>query len=603
MSVHQMNKWITQSFGRLIGRFGMQPELQWPSRSALIFSLHTTTAALLALVIAQMLDLHHPWWAAMTVWLVAQPTRGLLIERIGARLIGTVVGAMAGGLLLTVFFDQQHWLMLVLAAWIAACAGYGNLFRHFRNYGFVLAGYTAAIVALFGIQDPVLDVDLALGRIYCTVIGVLASACFSWTFTGKSASLESVYNRLDALIVASVHYSLKRLQAGTAHDAKSFSALLQELAALDLCLDEIAAGSRTMRLRVFRTRDTRGALVDLLVSSHFDVGEKLRFPSDLLVATHPESAAAMVLAVINEVHKNTENLAAGTLFVEKLQRVFAALNACETPGREALQSTQQRDWHATCLAGSRPLIAMSIATAMWWGLGWSDGPMMVMTAVLFASLFSSHSHASAALKDVLVGSTAGAVLGVTCRFWLLPEVGTVWELALVIAPFLMIGALLMARPGTAKLAIDLNMTFLLIAQPGLQVDTSLEHTLLQMLAILGGVFTAVLTYRWLVPSSPGSQRKRLCKRIARLALKISDTPAPPAQARIYDQVRGLLTSLISLEKKASPLLIAAFECAAIAQLFAHHRTDEHHTLALHQQLENLATSRLASKKNTGADLL
>lgn len=174
MSVHQMNKWITQSFGRLIGRFGMPPRFQWPSRSALIFSLHTTTAALLALVIAQMQGLHHPWWAAMTVWLVAQPTRGLLIERIGVRLIGTVVGAMAGGLLLTVFFDQHHWLMLALAAWIAACAGYGNLFRHFRNYGFVLAGYTAAIVALFGIQDAVLDVDLALGRIYCTVIGVLA---------------------------------------------------------------------------------------------------------------------------------------------------------------------------------------------------------------------------------------------------------------------------------------------------------------------------------------------------------------------------------------------------------------------------------------------
>jgi hypothetical protein len=31
------------------------------------------------------------------------------------------------------------------------------------------------------------------------------------------------------------------------------------------------------------------------------------------------------------------------------------------------------------------------------------------------------------------GSTAGAVLGVICRIWLLPEEGTVWELALVIA--------------------------------------------------------------------------------------------------------------------------------------------------------------------------
>ena len=160
----------------------------------------------------------------------------------------------------------------------------------------------------------------------------------------------------------------------------------------------------------------------------------------------------------------------------------------------------------------------------------------------------------------------------------------------------------MARPGTAKLAIDLNMTFLLIAQPGLQVDTSIEHTRLQMSAILGGVFTAVLTYRWLVPSSPGSQRKRLCKRIAHLTLKISDASAPAVQARIYDQVRGLPTRLISLEKAASPLLIAAFECAAIAQLSANHRTDQLETRALQQPLANLATSRLASKTKTDAEL-
>ncbi|MDA7085542.1 FUSC family protein [Pseudomonas sp. SA3-5] len=598
-----MNKWITQLCRRLIGRLRTGAWLQWPSRSALTFSLHTTSAALLALVIAQALELHHPWWAAMTVWLVAQPTRGLLIERIGARLIGTVVGALAGGLLLTVLFDQHVWLMLALAGWIAVCAGVGHQFRHFRNYGFVLAGYTAAIVALFGVLDPVLDVGLALGRIYCTVIGVLASACFSWAFTGKSASPESFHNRLQALVVASVCYSLKRLEVGTNHDAKSLSALLQEIASLDLYLDEIVAGSRTMRLRVRRTRDALGAIVDLLVSSHFDVGGTLRFSSDLPIGIQAKSAAATVQAVSNEVHKHAENLPVGMLFVEKLQGVFAAFNACETPLSEALQLIKQRDWRATCLAASRPLIAMCIATAVWWGLDWSDGPMMVMTAVLFASLFSSHSHANAALKGVLIGSSAGAVLGVICRFWLLPEVGTVWGLALVIAPFLIIGALLMARPGTAKLAIDLNMTFLLIAQPGLHVDTSFEHTLLQMLAILGGVFTAVLTYRWLVPSSPGSQRKRLYKRIAQLTLRMLDAPASPAQARIYDQVRDLLTRLISLEKKASPLLIAAFERAAIAQLFAYHRTDEHHSRALHQHLATLATTKLENKTKTGADLL
>lgn len=598
-----MSNWIDQSCRRLIGRFVTQPWFQWPSRSALLFGLHTTTAALLALVTAQIFDLHHPWWAAMTVWLVAQPTRGLLIERIGARLIGTVVGALAGGLLLTVFFDRHLWLMLALTGWITACIGVGNQFRHFRNYGFVLAGYTAAIVALFGVLDPVLDVDLALGRIYCTVIGVLASVLFSWAFTETSASPKCLDSRLEALVISSVRYSLNSLQAGIAHDGKGLSALLQEIAALDLFLDEIAAGSRTMRLRARRTRNTLGAIVDLLVCSHFDVGGTLRGFSDLSIAADAKSAVATVLAVSIEIQQQAENVPAGMLFVEKLQRVFASLNACEIPSRERWQWFKQHDWRATCLAASRPLTAMCIATAVWWGLDWSDGPMMVMTAVLFASLFSSHSHANAALKDVLIGSIAGAILGVVCRLWLLPEVATAWELALVIAPFLMIGALLMARPGTAKLAIDLNMTFLLIAQPGLHTDTSLEHSLLQIVAILGGVFIALLTYKWLIPSSPGAQRKRLSKRIARLTLRMSNAPGLLAQAQIYDQVRGLLARLISLEKQASATLVTAFECAAIAQLVTHHCANDQQTCALEHRLEKLTAAKRVGKTKTGSDVL
>lgn len=51
------------------------------ARVPLVFSLHTTAAALLALALANAASIHHPWWAAMTVWLVAKPTRGLFIER------------------------------------------------------------------------------------------------------------------------------------------------------------------------------------------------------------------------------------------------------------------------------------------------------------------------------------------------------------------------------------------------------------------------------------------------------------------------------------------------------------------------------------------
>jgi p-hydroxybenzoic acid efflux pump subunit AaeB len=61
------------------GDAGAQKGAGTPKRP-LEFAIRTTAAALLALACAALLNIHHPWWAAMTVWLVAQPTRGLLLE-------------------------------------------------------------------------------------------------------------------------------------------------------------------------------------------------------------------------------------------------------------------------------------------------------------------------------------------------------------------------------------------------------------------------------------------------------------------------------------------------------------------------------------------
>lgn len=53
--------------------------------------------------------------------------------------------------------------LFVLALWLMLRAGIGSMFRYFRNYGFVLADYTAAIIVLSGLADGVYDGHLAGG--------------------------------------------------------------------------------------------------------------------------------------------------------------------------------------------------------------------------------------------------------------------------------------------------------------------------------------------------------------------------------------------------------------------------------------------------------
>ena len=63
------------------------------------FGLRTALAACLSLIIAWALGLEHPQWAAMTVWAVSQPTRGLLLEKGAYRALGTLIGTLFGMIL------------------------------------------------------------------------------------------------------------------------------------------------------------------------------------------------------------------------------------------------------------------------------------------------------------------------------------------------------------------------------------------------------------------------------------------------------------------------------------------------------------------------
>lgn len=66
---------------------------EWPH---LVLAFRGTVAAVAALAAAVLLKLECPYWAAMTVLIVIQPTRGLLLEKCYYRLVGTAVGSLAG---------------------------------------------------------------------------------------------------------------------------------------------------------------------------------------------------------------------------------------------------------------------------------------------------------------------------------------------------------------------------------------------------------------------------------------------------------------------------------------------------------------------------
>src|SRR5690606_15824038 len=82
------------------------------------FGLRTALASCLALVVAWLMGLEHPQWAAMTVWAVSQPVRGMLVEKSLFRALGTLAGTLFGVVLVVTAGNNLPLLVFSLSLWI-----------------------------------------------------------------------------------------------------------------------------------------------------------------------------------------------------------------------------------------------------------------------------------------------------------------------------------------------------------------------------------------------------------------------------------------------------------------------------------------------------
>ena len=486
-------------------------------RDALRFALWTTGAALVALLASAALGIDHPWWAAMTVWLVAQPTRGLLLERILARMTGTVIGAGAGSAILIVAGGDWYATLALLTLWLALCAAGGSLARHFRTYAFVLSGYSAAIVVLFRLGAVGTGGDVSGDRILCTLIGIVCAtvAAFRLPVPAKGASIQ---DRLDALIGR----VLDHVVAGTG----GTDALLADVVALERQADDVAAGSVQERAAARRARRAMGVLVELLALSPACGARSPRPVSTagdgIERATYHAAAAGRedIVAALDELRSRMSNPPGGLAWRDRLAAI---------------------DWRRVAHAGLRPAIALTIAATLWWVSGWREGAMMAMAAALFASVFSSHKQGNRALGYALVGALIGVSLGAAYHVVVLPGHASAAVVAVLILPVLLAGACLMRHPITAALAIDLNMTFLLTAQPlAPEASSSTAAALHMSAAIIAGLSIAVLTYRLILPASMTTSATQLQRRAARLYGALRTAPDIRTARRVKLALRATI---------------------------------------------------------------
>jgi uncharacterized membrane protein YccC len=144
-----------------------------------VFVLKALVAAFLALGIALTLDLPQPRTAMTTVFIVMQPQSGAVLAKSFYRIGGTLVGLVATLVLVALFAQHSELFLGALALWTGICTAGAARNRNFRSYGFLLAGYTAALIGIPAAQQPDGAFLAALTRASEVTLGVLCAGFVS----------------------------------------------------------------------------------------------------------------------------------------------------------------------------------------------------------------------------------------------------------------------------------------------------------------------------------------------------------------------------------------------------------------------------------------
>lgn len=535
-------------------------------RPCFVQAVRGTAAVLAALVVATLLQLENPFWAAMTALIVIQPTRGLLLEKSFYRLVGTVAGS-ASGLLLILATRSPLMLTVALTLWVSCCVGIGNLLYGLRSYAFMMAACTCSVIAMSGYLSPPHIYSIAFGRIACIIVGIIVTTGVTALFTPRRSG-DELTDRLGRVAGETVEWLALLLYKGQKSMlARRGQDILIEIAEIEGLLDDATAGSFRFKQQKRQQRNLLAALLSLLAVGRLvkeqlnrqnmpDRGQEqwrellarhLDVVAGKLTNLSPVNCLDELAAVVARVQLHLPLLGETlTDLVNSLHLVLvdcgAMAVATKAPARPRL--IRHRDWQEARRAAIRAALAIAAVGGIWAFTGWSKGPLMLIALSIMISIFSSKEHPAGFVGKIFIGAAIGSAAAVFCRIVLLSGVSDSFMTSAIISPFILLGLFAMQQRRLAISATDATLFFLFVSQAGVSVDLLFADMAIGAAAMVMGVGSAWLAYRYLVPINPAIRLRSLMAAIVRdlerLAVVESTVALGTLTARLQHRVMRLV---------------------------------------------------------------
>ncbi|CAI8775750.1 FUSC family protein [Pseudomonas chlororaphis] len=498
-----------------------------PSRNDLLFAIRNMIAGGIALYLAFRFNLEQPQWALTTVFIVSQPSSGMVLAKGAFRLLGTFSGALASILLIGLFGQAPLLFLLAMALWLAFCTTGASLLRNHASYGFVLAGYTAAIIALPATTHPLLVFDQAVARCSEISLGIICAAIASTVLWPR---------RVEQALATQGKLAWQAGMRATASELigqdqrKGLLEALGKLVAVDAQRDHAWFEGPQGRRRSQALRVLSRDLLSLLRAARGVARQRLMLDSAANAAVAPlieqlatalehshEADIAQLSARLQEALQDRSLSQDAHLCLMQLAQVPALLER----SAQTLQAVEQGrvphgapgalSWHKDIeqgiLGGLRSALAFLAVAGFWVLSAWPSGLGAVSICGVVLSLFAGRENPSASSLNFLKGIALSVPIAGFVGLGLLPGWDGFPLLCVGLGVPLFCASLCMSKPRMAPIASAFCIFFVNNIGPGNLMTYDLANFLNKAMATLVGVGIAVLVFR-LVSLNPGEHHYR-----------------------------------------------------------------------------------------------
>jgi uncharacterized membrane protein YccC len=487
---------------------------------ALIFAVKTFAASLLALYIAFWAGLDDPRWSFLTVFVVSQPDSGLVLAKSFYRILGTVAGVLVTIALVFGLAQYGELFVAALAVWICFCNIAARAVRNFASYGFQLAGYTVAIVAIPAALEPSGAYPLVVARCTEIALGIICAALVSRLILVRELSpklvelVRALTRRADGFAtvlldpdadrqrvaaertgLAKAYLDAQAMQ-GSAYfesaDARVRDQPLRRLmqAALELCVTAEAAASHRVASLPYPEKDpSRGK-----ATSH---------------TNKPSAEDGRIVSALVRAADERDLALART----RLREGMAAFDQGEELPRPNSACGLWSDPLPAVLIGFRSALAVGITSAFWFATAWPTGPTAVVVAAVLCSLLASLEQpdkiSMAAAATVLIA----AVPVFATQFYLMPLAVDFPSMAVALAPLMLACGFIMAQPRIGPLGLLSAVYFAFASNIDNVMTYDAVSFLNSSLAILVGTGVAVVLFATFFPETPAFPVRRFRRQL------------------------------------------------------------------------------------------